>query len=86
MWIFAYGSLIRGPAIRFCDVRKATLRGYHRRFCVRSILGRGSAKAPGLMSGLIEGGSCEGYVFKLAAPDIEEETQILWWREMLSPA
>ncbi len=38
------------------------------------------------MLGLDEGGACTGVVHRIAADDIESETELLWHREMLSGA
>ncbi len=52
VWVFAYGSLIWNPMIHFTDKRVATVHGFHRRFCLWTHLGGGSAAAPGLFIGL----------------------------------
>ena len=83
LWVFAYGSLMWDPAFRFAEIRKARLPGYHRRFCLRSEVGRGTPETPGLMAGLDEGGTCHGLVFRIAAEHVEEESHFLWRREML---
>ena len=83
LWVFAYGSLIWDPGFRFAEVRTALLRGYHRSFCLQSVLGRGSPEHPGLMAALDEGGDCRGLAFRIQAEDVEAETRILWRREML---
>jgi cation transport protein ChaC len=49
-------------------------------------MGRGSPEFPGLMLALMPGGACQGVAMRIAASDIEEETRILWTREMLSGA
>src|SRR5262245_6656103 len=41
LWVFAYGSLMWDPAIHVVEIRRATLRGFHRRFCLRTEIGRG---------------------------------------------
>ena len=83
LWVFAYGSLMWDPAIRFCEVRRATAQGYHRRFCLETKGGRGSPDAPGLMAGLDYGGLCEGLAFRIEATQVDRETEILWQREMI---
>ncbi|WP_417666401.1 gamma-glutamylcyclotransferase [Roseibium sp.] len=83
IWIFAYGSLMWDPAFHFSEVRRATLSGYHRRFCLKSEVGRGTPEAPGLMAGLDLGGTCNGLVFKVEAERLEEESHYIWRREML---
>lgn len=82
LWVFAYGSLMWDPAVHFRQVRKAHLTGYHRSFCLRSRMGRGSFKQPGLMAALDIGGACHGLVFCIDRADVEAETRFLWAREM----
>ena len=43
LWVFAYGSLMWDPAIHIVEIRTATLHGFHRSFCLKSQIGRGSA-------------------------------------------
>jgi cation transport protein ChaC len=83
LWIFAYGSLMWDPAVHFSEVRRATANGYRRRFCLESNGGRGSPQTPGLMAGLDYGGFCEGLVFRIEAALVDQETEILWQREMI---
>ena len=84
LWIFAYGSLMWDPAIHIVEIRIGTLQGYHRRFCLKSHIGRGSRDAPALMAGLDDDGTCEGLVFRVPAASVERETEILWMREMIA--
>ena len=72
LWVFAYGSLIWKPRFTHVERRRALIKGWHRSFC----LGpderyRGNPDAPGLMLSLIEGGQCEGVVFRLARDSLE---------------
>lgn len=83
LWVFAYGSLMWDPAFHFAEVRTAQLTGFHRRFCLRSRLGRGSFDNPGLMAALDHGGACNGLTFRISSEAIETETRILWSREMM---
>jgi len=83
LWVFGYGSLIWEPAFRFSEVRTAVLRGYHRSFCLRTQLGRGTPEMPGLMAGLDTGGTCTGLVFRIDRDLIDDETTLIWRREML---
>jgi cation transport protein ChaC len=85
VWVFAYGSLIWNPLIRFVEQRVALLRGWHRRFCLWAPVGRGTRERPGLMLGLERGGSCRGLAFRIAA-DSPMELELLWQREMISGA
>ena len=83
LWLFAYGSLMWDPGFDFVEVRKATTTGYHRSFCVKSELGRGSPAKPGLMAALDKGGECSGLAFRIASASLDEQTRRIWRREML---
>lgn len=82
--VFGYGSLMWNPAIYHKGMRCGRIYGYHRRFCLWMPAGRGSPDNPGLMLALDHGGSCRGMAIRIAADEIESETQILWRREMIS--
>ena len=84
LWVFAYGSLISNPAFHFVERCHARIYGYHRSFCLRTHLGRGSPETPGLMLGLEAGGSCSGLAYRIAAAEVESETWVLWKREMVT--
>ena len=84
--IFAYGSLMWDPALKFAEVRRARVAGYARRLILMDVNGgRGTREAPGLMAALDRGEACDGLVFRIAASDVETETEILWRREMIGP-
>ena len=83
LWLFAYGSLIWNPAIEHDERRLATVHGYHRRFCLRSRLNRGTPEQPGLVLGLEHGGSCRGIAYRIRSPLVERELRLLWRREMM---
>jgi cation transport protein ChaC len=83
VWVFGYGSLMWNPLFHFAERRPATLRGFHRSFCLRSIVGRGTPERPGLMLALDNGGSCRGLAFRLAATAAAQELKLLWRREMV---
>ena len=84
-WLFAYGSLMWDPGIYFAEVRQAVAQDYHRSFCLRSDRGRGSPEQPGLMAALDKGGTCHGLAYRLHPANAEEESHIVWRREMLIP-
>jgi len=86
LWVFGYGSLMWDPALEFCEVRHAHCRGYQRSFCLWDEGGRGSKEAPGLMLAIDEGGDCEGLAFRIEAEKLDEETFVLFRREMIAPA
>ena len=54
MWVFGYGSLLWNPGFEYEQSTLATLMGYHRSFCMRSIHHRGTPEAPGLVLALDE--------------------------------
>lgn len=85
-WLFAYGSLIWNPTIRFVERRTAWVEGWRRAFCLSAVAGRGSPEQPGLMLGLDQGGQCCGIAFRLADTDLESELALLWRREMVAAA
>jgi len=81
--VFGYGSLIWNPAFEFVERRVARVRGFHRRFCLWTHLGRGTPARPGLMLALEQGGSCRGVAFRIADAAARSELEILWRREMI---
>jgi cation transport protein ChaC len=86
LWIFAYGSLMWDPALRFAEVRRAMADGHARRFILLDDKGaRGTREAPGLMAALDTGDGCEGLAFRIRAADVEVETEILFRREAIGP-
>ena len=90
LWVFAYGSLMWDPGLHFCEVRRAHLPGHQRRFILKDIYGgRGTPDRPGLMAALDtapDSAGCDGLLFRIAQADIEQETEVLWRREMIGPA
>ncbi|MCA0922705.1 gamma-glutamylcyclotransferase [Pseudooceanicola nanhaiensis] len=86
LWVFAYGSLMWDPGIEFAEVRQAHVAGHCRKMClVDRSGGRGDEERPGLMAGLDRGGSCHGLVFRIAAEQVEVESEVVWRREMIAP-
>lgn len=84
LWVYAYGSLMWDPGLLFEEVRLADADGYQRRFTSKITIGRGSPDRPALMLSLHpHRGSCRGLAFRIAADLVEEESAILWRREML---
>ena len=82
VWLFAYGSLIWNPTINYEEKRNGTIRGWHRSFCLRAPVGRGTPGRPGLVLGLSRGGSCRGVVYRIAACRARQELAVVWRREM----
>ncbi len=84
VWVFGYGSLMWNPAFHYAESRRAKLYGYHRAFCLKTPIGRGTKDYPGLVLGLDRGGSVHGIAFRVAEEAAEEELDIIWAREMLA--
>lgn len=80
--VFAYGSLMWNPALEHAGQATAKVHGWHRRFCLRNLVGRGRPGRPGLMLALDRGGSCNGMLLRIAGPSARAELAILWRREM----
>ncbi|WP_039014757.1 gamma-glutamylcyclotransferase [Cupriavidus sp. IDO] len=86
VWLFAYGSLIWNPLLRFEERRLASLAGFRRSFCLSSILGRGDPETPGRMLSLEPGGMTRGVCYRLSDECLVEELELLWVREMITGA
>lgn len=86
VWVFGYGSLIFNPVIKHTERVNAKIYGNHRRFCLRTRIGRGSPDCPGLVLALDRGGSCAGVAFKLNPETAIAELDLLWRREMITLA
>jgi glutathione-specific gamma-glutamylcyclotransferase len=82
VWIFGYGSLMWNPILAPAESRIVRIAGYHRSFCLRSTVGRGSPERPGLMLGLDAGGSSVGIAFRIADESRADDLALLWRREM----
>lgn len=88
MWVFGYGSLLWNPGFDVAEQVKATLTGYARSFCMRSIHHRGTGEAPGLVLALDEAAEaqCNGVALRVA-PGTEDATlAYLRERELISSA
>ena len=83
VWLYAYGSLIWSPMIKYSEKRHAKLFGYHRQFCMRTKLGRGTPEQPGLTLALEPGGSNRGIAYRIPEMKIEQELKLIWNREMI---
>lgn len=81
--VFGYGSLMWNPAIHYVESIRARVLGWHRRFCLRLYMARGSVETPGLMLALDQGGECDGVLFRIAGDRARDELALLWQREML---
>ena len=82
-WVFTYGSLMWDRDVfPHKDTASALLHGYHRRFCIWTILARGTPDLPGLALGLEPGGSCRGIAFRIARREAKKAFDEVWRREM----
>ena len=84
VWVFGYGSLMWNPDFKLIEKRTGTLKGYHRRLCMKSIVYRGSPDYHGLVFGLDNGESCQGMAFRISKENIQSELQKIWAREMFA--
>jgi cation transport protein ChaC len=82
MWVFAYGSLMWNAGFKVQETRPARLHGFHRAFCIYSEHYRGTPKKPGLILGLLAGGSCRGLAHRLPAASYDKVRRYLWAREI----
>ena len=82
LWLFGYGSLIWNPAFNYQESCCALVHGWHRSFCLKLFMGRGTPEKPGLMLALARGGACRGVAFRIAAQEVRQELWLLWQREM----
>jgi len=88
MWVFGYGSLVWNPGFEVTEKVIATLPGYARSFCMRSIHHRGTEAEPGLVLALDEcaRSRCQGVALAVAAERQEEVLGYLRARELVSAA
>lgn len=88
MWVFGYGSLIWNPGFPHDETVLATLPGYARRFCMRSIHHRGTPECPGLVLALDPDGAsqCSGLAFSVPGAAQTDTLERLRERELISSA
>lgn len=84
LWVFGYGSLLWRPELDFVESRPAQVHGWHRALKMWSKVNRGTPACPGLVFGLLSGGSCRGMVFRLPRQACVEGLATLWQREMVT--
>jgi cation transport protein ChaC len=82
VWVFAYGSLMWNPGFNAPETQPARLHGFHRAFCIYSEHYRGTPRKPGLILGLLAGGSCRGLAHRLPSTSYEKVRRYLWQREI----
>lgn len=83
LWIFGYGSLIWRPDFGYAERRAATVHGWHRALKMWSRVNRGTPECPGLVFGMLSGGSCRGMVFRVDHSHARQVMVNLWQREMV---
>lgn len=88
MWVFGYGSLLWNPGFPVARREQATLHGYARSFCMRSIHHRGTEENPGLVLALDEhpDAHCKGLVLAVEPGHEERTLDELRERELISSA
>ncbi|SLN55366.1 ChaC-like protein [Roseovarius litorisediminis] len=88
MWVFGYGSLVWNPGFEVQERVIASLSGYHRSFCMRSIHHRGTDENPGLVLALDEAKDivCRGVGLSVATEKQDEVLAYLRERELISSA
>lgn len=88
LWIFGYASLMWNPGFPVAETRPATLRGYHRSFCMSSIHHRGTEDEPGLVLALdpAPNGECAGLALRVPDAHAAEAVAYLRARELISSA
>ncbi|MBI1417783.1 MAG: gamma-glutamylcyclotransferase [Limimaricola sp.] len=88
LWVFGYGSLLWNPGFAPAEAVVARLDGYHRSFCMLSIHHRGTEEDPGLVLALdaLDGATCTGMAFRVAAADRDAVLADLRERELISSA
>lgn len=83
-WVFGYGSLIWKPGFECLSAEPVRVHGVHRALCIYSIRYRGTEQQPGLVFGLMRGGSCAGMGFEIADEKWPEVRDYLRERELIS--
>ena len=88
MWVFGYGSLLWNPGFPVAQSVVATLCGYARSFCMRSIHHRGTSADPGLVLALDQqtGAVCKGLALAVRDGFEAQTLAMLRERELISSA
>lgn len=88
LWVFGYGSLMWNPGFPFEERVLATLPGFARTFCMRSIHHRGTDEVPGLVLALdpTPEAACHGLAFRVAPDHADPTIAYLRERELISSA
>jgi cation transport protein ChaC len=88
LWIFGYGSLLWDPGFAPAERLCARAPGWHRSFCMRSVVHRGRPEAPGLVLALdaAPGAACAGLAFAVRPGEEETVLAELRARELVTDA
>jgi glutathione-specific gamma-glutamylcyclotransferase len=88
LWVFGYGSLMWNPGFAWVERLPATLPGFARTFCMRSVHHRGTSESPGLVLALDPAPeiSCRGLAFRIPEGEKGGTLQYLRERELISSA
>jgi cation transport protein ChaC len=88
MWVFGYGSLVWNPGFEYEERVIASLPGYHRSFCMRSVHHRGTHDDPGLVLALdaTEDAKCSGLALSVKQGQEDDVLAYLRERELISSA
>ena len=81
--MFASGSLMWQPDFEYTTSVPGRIFGFRRELCLWSVVHRGTGDRPGLVFGLVQGGSCAGRAFRVSPKNREATLQYLWRREMI---
>ena len=84
LWLFGYASLIWKPDFEFAERRPARVHGWHRALKMWSRINRGTPECPGLVFGMLSGGTCQGMVFRIPQADVPAIMDKVWAREMVT--
>lgn len=82
MQVFAYGSLMWRPGFVPKSAVRASAIGWSRRWCVGSTVHRGTPEKPGVVLGLVEGGTCAGLLYSVESCECSRVAEYLELREM----
>jgi len=72
------------PGFDHVEALHARLTGWHRCFCIWSVVYRGTPQRPGLVLGLDRGGACEGIAFRVPGERADEVLAYLRRREQVT--
>lgn len=88
LWVFGYGSLLWNPGFDIAHSQAATLHGYARSFCMRSIHHRGTKTQPGLVLALdaVAEAHCRGMALRVQSGQEDRTLAYLRERELISSA